>query len=497
MNKNNFVNLGFSFRKICKRFSNNIALQFNEEEKYSYSDLNKYSNKILELFKILNLKKDDVIAIESYKNIISYSIIVACWKSGVVYSFFDTDDNSERIKKIFNTLKPKKIFTFKKRFFKGEVYLKKNYLNHDDCVNESFYCLNNNKLDSYIMFTSGSTGFPKGVVISHKNLSYFIKWSKSQFNIDNNSILSNLNPLHFDNSVFDIYSSFLNGACLIPVNKKELFEPENLLRKLKKLKCSIWFSVPSLLSFFLNISDKKFFKLLNLKFMIFGGERFPINSIKKILKYLNRTNIFNVSGPTECTCICSAHKVTKKEILNLKNIPVGKINSYFGYKLFTENEEENHKGELYLEGPAVSKGYYNNKKATNKNFYKKGSFSGYKTGDIFEKYKENNFKIIGRVDNQIKLMGHRIELEEIENIIIKKYNIDECMLSVKKMKVYPHEKLVCYVTKKNKNKINKNNLHKLSLFLPYYMCPKEIIYKIKFKYNKNGKVDRNFYKELK
>ena len=144
MKKNNFVNLGVSFKKICKKFSNNTALRFDEGEKYSYADLNKYSNQILELFKKLNLKKDDVIAIESYKNIISYSIIVACWKSGVVYSFFDTDDNSERVKKIFNTLKPKKIFTFKKRFFKGEVYLKKNFLSHNNCVNENFYCLNNN-----------------------------------------------------------------------------------------------------------------------------------------------------------------------------------------------------------------------------------------------------------------------------------------------------------------------------------------------------------------
>ena len=118
MKKNNFVNLGVSFKKICKKFSNNTALLFDEGERYSYADLNKFSNKILELFKELNLKKDDVIAVESYKNIISYSIIVACWKSGVVYSFFDTDDNSERVKKIFNTLKPKKIFTFKKDFLK-------------------------------------------------------------------------------------------------------------------------------------------------------------------------------------------------------------------------------------------------------------------------------------------------------------------------------------------------------------------------------------------
>lgn len=346
------------------------------------------------------------------------------------------------------------------------------------------------------MFTSGSTGFPKGVVISHKNLSYFIEWSTKYFKINHKSVLTNLNPLHFDNSVFDIYSSLLNGACLVPVKKKELFEPEILLKKLNYLKCDIWFSVPSLLSFILTIANKKIFNQLKLKKIIFGGERFPINSMKIILPYLKNTQIFNVSGPTECTCICSAHKVSTKEILNLKNIPVGKINSYFKFKLVSKDKTTKH-GELYLEGPAVSSGYYNNKEITKMKFYKVNKFFGYKTGDIFKKYKKNNFIIIGRVDNQIKFLGHRIELEEIENIIIKKYGIEECLLSIKKIKNYPYEKLICYVRKNNNKKINDNNLFKLSSFLPYYMCPKEVKYIIKFKYNKNGKLDRNFYKKLK
>ena len=493
MDSKNFINLGYSFANICKKYPKNIAVKFNEKDKFTYSDLNIFSNEILKLFKKLKIKTNDVIAIESHKNIMSFAIIIACWKSGVIYSFFDTEDNSERVKKIFKILKPKKIFTFKKRFLKREIFIDKNYLKHRRCNDNNYYYSYRKNLDSYIMFTSGSTGFPKGVIISHYNLSYLIKWSKVQFNIKSNSVLSNLNPLHFDNSVFDIYSTFFNGACIIPINKKELFEPENLIIKLNNLKCTIWFSVPSLLNFILNISDKKIFKLINLKSMIFGGERFPINSIKKILKYLNNTNIYNVSGPTECTCICSAHEVSKKEILNLKNIPVGKINSYFKFKLISDQNKRG-RGELYLEGPAVSKGYYNNSEGTNKKFYKINKYFGYKTGDIFEKYKKNNFKIIGRVDNQIKFLGHRIELEEIENTIMKKYNIDECMLTIRKMKNYPNEKLVCYLSKKNKTKINNDNLQKLSSYLPYYMCPKEIIFIQNFKYNKNGKVDRGFYK---
>ena len=102
--KKDFVNLGVSFKNILNKYSKNTALQFSLEEKYTYLELNHCSEIIVKLFKRLKIKKNNIIAIESDKNIITYSIIVACWKLGIIYSFFDTDDNSERIKKIFKIL---------------------------------------------------------------------------------------------------------------------------------------------------------------------------------------------------------------------------------------------------------------------------------------------------------------------------------------------------------------------------------------------------------
>ena len=340
------------------------------------------------------------------------------------------------------------------------------------------------------MFTSGSTGMPKGVLISHKNLSFFINWIRNTFQINSKSVLTNLNPLHFDNSVFDLYGSFFNGATLVPFEKNELFNLNEIRRKINDTKTDTWFSVPSLLDMLLKLKGKKLFKKIKLKNIIFGGERFPIQSIRMIYPYLKKVRIFNVSGPTECTCMCSAYRVKEKD-LNYKDIFVGKINQYFKYKIINENLKEDKIGELYLEGPAVSSGYFNDIKKTKKNFYQSGKFKGYKTGDIVEQNKLKLIKIIGRNDNQIKFLGHRIELEEIEKTFIKLFKIKNCIAQLKNKDVFPYKKIVIFVDKKFKNlSIVKK---KVKLSLPYYMIPEEIKYIKKFIYNTSGKLDRTKY----
>ncbi len=489
MKNKKIKNLGILFEKLANK-NNNIFLKFDKKN-YSYSELDDISNKFLTFFNKINIVEKDIVAIESEKNIFTFALIIACLKKGVTYSFFDGSDSSERTNLILSQLKPKKIFTFNENnSIKNSFFLTKKELKKILNYNKSKKKLVNKSYIAYIMFTSGSTGAPKGAKISHNSLTYFIEWIKKTFKVNQNTVMSNLNPLHFDNSVFDIYGSIFNKAKLIPINKFELLNGKKLIKKLNKLKCDLWFSVPSLLNLIITTNNIKIFKNTKLKKIIFGGERFPVKSMRSIYRFLKHPEIYNVSGPTECTCMCSAHKVSKKELYNSEDIYIGRINSYFNYRISKINKQDKY-GELFLEGPAVGDGYINNKSLTMKSFYKNKGHKGYKTGDIVKENKNRNLKILGRVDNQIKFLGHRIELEEIEKKINKVFNLSDCLVSLKQKEVYPYSKLVLITDNRS---LNHNTFYtKLKKKLPNYMIPEEIVFTKKFKYNRNNKIDRNFF----
>lgn len=485
-------NIGIYFDKLAKKNRNSIAIKFSKKEEYTFHFLNELSKKFLVYFNSIGLKEGSLIALESRKNIFIFAIIIAALKKGITYSFFDSSESKKRINLILKKLKPNKIFVFenKKKFNKStiisEILLKK-ILNLNT---KKKIILKNRSYRAYVMFTSGSTGQPKGVQISHSNLIFFINWIKKRFGIRKTNVVTNLNSLHFDNSVFDIYGSIFNGATLVPIKKSEILNCKKLLVKLKKLKCDIWFSVPSLLNLILKIEKPSIFKNNFFKKFIFGGERFPVKSVRNIFRYLRNSEIYNVSGPTECTCICSAHLVKESELFKSEDIFVGKINDYFNYKIMNNNKIAK-QGELYLEGPAVSCGYINDNKITLEKFYKVGKHKGYRTGDIVFENKNKNLNIIGRKDNQIKFLGHRIELEEIEKNINEVFKLRDCLVIFTKKKEFPHEKLILLTDDK------KLNTEKLVLnlikCLPKFMIPEDVQYIQNFKLNQNGKIDRQFY----
>lgn len=352
---------------------------------------------------------------------------------------------------------------------------------------------------AYIMFTSGSTGIPKGVLICQKSLLNFIEWSKETYSLNTNDILTNVNPIYFDNSVFDFYCSIFNGVSMLAIPKKIIERPKEMLQLISETNCTIWFSVPSMLIYLTNMKLLNKEILKNIRIFSFGGEGYPKELLRKLYKlYGDKAEFFNVYGPTEGTCICSAYKVKEQDIKEEGLVPLGKIASNFDYLILDENGKEASFGELNLLGEQLALGYYNDQERTKQSFV---NYDGhetyeekmYKTGDLVEDI-GGVLYFRGRVDNQIKHMGYRIELEEIENAIIKVDAIKQCAV-VHAFSKNKFSQIIAFVA--TESDISEQYLRtEIKKYIPNYMIPNKIIFMKELPKNVNGKVDRNNLKQM-
>jgi D-alanine--poly(phosphoribitol) ligase subunit 1 len=504
-------NLGLLFNDVATKNKNNIAIKEIDND-YSYETLNKVSNRLSHFLLKLGITQNDVVAIFNNKSLYSYSLMLACSKIGAIYTNLDPKSPEARLSKMLKTCSPKVIFysssnhTPPKESFVGNIKL----IDYSDISSKIENCSDSlpeacdtvaSNTPAYIMFTSGSTGFPKGVVISHQNILNFIKWSQLTYQTSTSDIFTNINPMHFDNSVFDFYSSLYTGASIISVQENLTINPRKLVEHLNHLKPTIWFSVPSMLVYVLNMRALKDSDLPSLKTVTFGGEGFPKNQLRKLWKlWGDRVRFVNVYGPTECTCICSSYNVTEKDLENDDLLPLGQMAPNFYHAVLDENGNEvrhGEIGELCIGGPNVGIGYYNNNSKTKEAFVDnpKPLYRDliYKSGDLVKQDPNSNLLFFaGRKDNQIKRMGYRIELEEIENALNNLDFIQESAVIFIDTEKHPSKIIGCIKS----NLIKTDNINDfLKKFIPLYMIPDMYFRLVDLPKNRNGKIDRLKLKE--
>ena len=471
---------------------------FTEESRkigyYIYSKINKTNKPI-------------VIFID--KSINCLEAMMGVLYSGNFYTIIDTKSPSERFQSILNTLEPEMIITDEKNKSKLEKYDCENIpvliLEDSKSITVDKNILNeirDNQIDTdvmYVLFTSGSTGLPKGTVLTHRAVISYVQWVVETFNINEKTIWGSQTPFYFSMSITDVFSTIAAGATLCIIPKMYFSFPIKLVEYMNSNKVNTIYWVPSALCIVANLKILETERFETLNKILFAGEVMPVKQLNMWIKALPQATFANLFGPTETTDICSYYIVNRK-FQNDESIPIGKHCDNCNLIIVDENNKEikpndtKSIGELLVRGSFLASGYYKNPKKTAEVFVQnplndKYYETVYRTGDIVKYNEKGEIVYLSRKDYQIKHMGYRIELGEIEKNI---YGIDEIVLCACIYDKKTEKIVLFYQGDIEKDELAKKLKNKL---LPY-MMPNEYIKVSKMPYNMNGKIDRKKLESL-
>ena len=345
---------------------------------------------------------------------------------------------------------------------------------------------------AYIMYTSGSTGVPKGVTISNRGVIDYIEWIVETFPIDENSVIGMQSAFHFDNSVFDMYTAFYTGAKTMIIPEILFMYPEKLMDYMTENKISVIFWVPTVMISVANGGVLENADLSALKLILFAGEVMPNTQLNIWRKYLPECMYVNMYGPTEATDIATYY-IVDREYENHETLPIGKVCRNMRALILNDDDKQcavGEQGELCISGTGIALGYWNSSEITAKAFVQnplntKYHDRIYRTGDLVYENEEGNIIFIGRKDSQIKLRGNRIELGDLESAAAAIENVaSACALfdADKQEIVLFIETTAEIVARKFKMELKK--------YVPAYMVPGKIVNMEKFPHTPSGKIDR-------
>ena len=368
-----------------------------------------------------------------------------------------------------------------------------------DAHGENAPCVNAIDSDlAYILFTSGSTGNPKGVMISHLNSLTFVNSAHDFFQIKKEDKLSNCSPLHFDLSVFDIFVAFKAGATVVLLPENTTVFPTKVAEFIEKTKISVWNSVPSALSLLAVHTQLDNYNFSSLRLVLFAGEVFPIKYLRKLKESVPTAIFYNIYGQTEANS-STYYRVEQTPPDDTRPIPIGRSFQNFDVFALDENGRKitkpGEKGELYVRGSSVALGYWGDVEKTEKCFVKNPLNPNlnekiYKTGDLVTLDSHRNYIFLGRKDHMIKSRGYRIETGEIEATILNHPHVKNAVVIP-----IPDElignRIDAILVPFNPNNLRKEDIIKYcSERLPKYMIPEIIEFRQSLPKTSSGKTDR-------
>ncbi|MEW4924161.1 amino acid adenylation domain-containing protein [Algibacter sp. 2305UL17-15] len=477
---------------IAKKYPEKKAVTFNDSS-LSYEELEGKSNVIAQKILALKVDRNAVIGLCVERSTDMIAGILGILKAGCCYLPIDPEYPKERI-------------NFMVSDSNAKIIVSKSHLN--SCFSaEKLSCINLDKMLfteknqvnlpevdhndlAYIIYTSGSTGKPKGVPISHKNIINSTLGRIAYYKNNPEAFLL-MSSISFDSSKAGIFWTLCTGGTLVISEKRMEQDIAKIGNIIKDNTITHTLMLPSLYKTILEYIDKT--QLKTLSTVIVAGEACSISLCENHLEKLPEVNLHNEYGPTEASVWCSAHKITFED-LKRNQVPIGKPVANSQIYILDSNKNRvpiGVTGEIYIGGTGLSKGYLNRQELTRSLFIENPYNPNeklYKTGDLAKYNNDGTIQFIGRVDQQIKIRGYRVELEAIENTINKTPNVEQAIVLVKENEGKP-KRLIAYI-KPNGNFDEQDLKDTLKKKLPDYMMPHTYVVIDNFYLLPNGKVDK-------
>ena len=350
---------------------------------------------------------------------------------------------------------------------------------------------------AYILYTSGSTGVPKGVVVSHLNVANYIEWAVECFRIEAEDRILGTAPFHFDMSTFDVFATLKAGGTLFIVSERLLLFPAKLLDTIEREGITLWKGVSSLLMYLSSTGSLKEDRIPSLKRVLFGGEVLPTRHLMDWMRSYPSKRFYNVYGPTEATGISAYHQVEVAPATADEMIPIGRACTNTEIFILTDGDRPaaaGETGELCIRGSGLSLGYWNDEEKTARAFVRNplGSTQQdriYRTGDLARTREDGVIEYLGRKDFQVKHMGYRIEIFEIEKAILAQEYVHQAAVLLCKSLPEEVSELVAFI--EAPGAVDPDAVWQaLGRLLPSYMLPKRILTLDRIPLNDRGKTDR-------
>lgn len=481
-----------------RQFPGRTAVAVPEGVSITYENLEALSDALRDRLWHIGVRPGDRVGIRLHKTVDSVAAIFGILKTGAAYVPVDVESPAARGAYILNDCQVKVVITEKK--LEDTLTRELHHLGAQPALLSLDEETNDLPLKSllesiqqtdpapkvtraeidgndiaYILYTSGSTGNPKGVVLSHKNATSFIDWCSEIFQPSCYDRFASHAPFHFDLSILDIFVSIKHGAKLVLFGESLGKDPIRLASSIAKEQISIWYSTPSILSLLSHYGKLEHYDYSSLRIVLFAGEVFPIPQFRILRKLLSVPRYFNLYGPTE-TNVCTYFEVPSDDSWeHMDTFPIGVVCHPNEGRVVNDKGEPvelGEPGELVIAGPNVMKGYWNLPEKNEKAFLVDlEGLKWYRTGDIVTEGLNGQYRYVGRRDRMVKRRGYRVELGEIEATLIRHPQIREAAV-IAVPDTDSGVRIAAFISCAEKQTMTIIDLKKASsLNLPPYMIP--------------------------